>query len=144
MNTIKGYEACYRPGLGAVEGKDKKYFTISNTRLIEGSIYIDICSKKIAYKNPNRWDYMIGYNKKLYFVEIHPASTGEVSLVLKKFEWLKEFISCLSNELKTKILITNNPFIWVATNGVHIIPTSPQARLLAKSGISGPVSIVKL
>lgn len=145
MKSIPDYSDCYKNGLGAVENINKKFFRFNKPRKIEGSIYLDKCSVNIRkYQIDNRWDYMIGYDDFVYFIEIHPAYTNEVRTVLRKLDWLKIFISELSDELKLKLNRQKGCLFWVATNGVHILPNSPQARALALSGIRGPISIFKV
>lgn len=55
----------------------------TNTRLLEGSVDIDAATKK-TYPESNRWDYALGYDGLVYYVEVHPASTSEVNTVIAK------------------------------------------------------------
>lgn len=106
-------------------GKSKQYIT--------GSINLDSCYEKI---NPdgNRWDYIIFLNKKdcppCQCIEIHPAVSKAVTLMEKKLEWVKQLITDCRGNIKKNYL-----FIWIATDGIHIPPGSPQYRQYKKLGI---------
>ncbi|MGL5194454.1 MAG: hypothetical protein ACRC8Y_12785, partial [Chroococcales cyanobacterium] len=66
-----------------------------------------------------------------YFVEVHSAKTDEVKTVIKKLEWLKEFLIQEAPELNQK----PKQFHWIASSGNHILPNSSQSRQLTKSGL---------
>lgn len=118
-----------------------------------GSIDLDT-AKKMVEPNSSRWDY--GISCKLdttefaIWVEVHPASTGEVSSIINKLEWLQNW---LKQEQQTDLYkltrasqqININPFIWVHTNsGVDIREGSPQEKRLKAIGIKGPIRGDKL
>jgi hypothetical protein len=71
---------------------ESQLIAVNNTRLLEGSVDIDACTLK-NHPNEARWDYAIGYESKAYFVEIHPADTSNVNEVIKKAEWLKQWLA---------------------------------------------------
>lgn len=131
LNTA---EICagYSAGLGALSGSSAKV-SLSTPRHCEGSVDIDQCLRAI-YPNDNRWDYAVGYDDHVYFIEVHPASTSDVSIVLNKLSWLRQWLDARAPELKT----LQHSFHWLATGGVHILPSSPQARKLAISGLKQP------
>ena len=74
---------CYKSGLSGLS-EHKTKVEVENTREIGGSVSIDDCTKQ-HYPEANRWDYVFGYKGEAYFMEVHPARTSEVSVVLKKF-----------------------------------------------------------
>jgi predicted RNA-binding protein with PUA-like domain len=74
---------CCQTGLRAIKSGDREKFLCSNTRLIEGCVDIDSCVRE-QYSQDNRWDYAVGYDGKVYFVEIHPADTSQVSVMINK------------------------------------------------------------
>lgn len=116
-------------GLQALGSNSSKVKPTDTTKC-EGSVDMDsaVMSK---YPNDSRWDYAVGYNGRTYFIEVHSAKTGEVSPVLKKLRWLKDFL------LKDAPDLNQEPksFHWIASNGNSILPSSPQARQLSQSGI---------
>lgn len=83
-DDVKG---CYQPGLKAIEGKYRSKVNVSGSA--DGSVDIDTCTKT-QYPSDSRWDYVIGYNGKAYFIEVYSAETSEVSKVLQKLQWLKQ------------------------------------------------------
>jgi hypothetical protein len=116
-------------GLRALGSNSSKVQSTDNSKC-EGSVDIDSAVKS-TYPNDSRWDYAVGYNGKTYFIEVHSAKTDEVKSVLKKLQWLKDFLTKDSPDFDKE----RKSFHWVASSGNHILPNSSQARQLAKSGI---------
>lgn len=99
-----------------------------------GSLFIDQCLlDQNLYCQDNRWDYAIDYNGEAYFVEVHSANTGEVSTVLMKLEWLKNWLLTSAPELNA--LKAKAPYYWVQSNGYHILRNSSQERVVIQSGL---------
>jgi hypothetical protein len=126
----------YQNGLKALGNYSNKV-ELGDTKKCEGSVAIDDCTESL-YPQENRWDYVFGYKGEAYFVEVHSAHTSEVSVVLKKLQWLKDWLNSKAPEIK-KLQAKNKAFIWIQTNGNHILPKSSQNRLLAEKGLK-PVS----
>ncbi|MDR0866547.1 MAG: hypothetical protein LBO74_16685 [Candidatus Symbiothrix sp.] len=119
----------FQTGLTALGGYKTK-ISVSNTRLLEGSVDIDLCTTAL-YPNDNRWDYALAYDKQVYFVEVHTANTSEVSVVLKKLQWLKDWLSNQApniNKLKAQA-----PYYWIQSNGFAIPKTSRQYRQISQA-----------
>ena len=130
---------CYQPGL-RVLGKYSSKVTLTDTSLCNGSIDIDECVKN-KYPNSNRWDYCIGYNNLAYFVEVHSANTAEVSTMLNKLQWLKDWLNNNATELNK--IKASPPYYWVMSGKYAIPSTSPQSRRMAQAGIK-PTSRLNL
>jgi hypothetical protein len=131
----------YNTGLTAL-GAYKSKISVSDTRLLQGSIDIDDCTRE-KYPEENRWDYAFAYNDEVIFIEVHTANTREVRAVLKKLQWLKDWLNQQApeiNKLKTK---KRPPFYWIQSKGFAIPKTSPQYRLVETSGLK-PISILRL
>jgi len=128
----------YEPGLQAL-GNDSKKVHLADPKKCHGSVNIDKHLKTIC-PNENLWDYLFGYEDKAYFVEVHPACTSEVQTVINKLAWLKNRMR------RWSVLIQNMPktYHWIATNGIHILKDSSEARLLAKAGLSIPKRVLKV
>jgi hypothetical protein len=86
--------ASYKNGLQALKRSDTGKVTASDTRKIDGSVDIDAAVKTL-YPDANRWDYAIGYDSKVCYVEVHPAYTSEIDIMLKKLSWLKGWLALL-------------------------------------------------
>lgn len=130
----------YQNGLKAL-GKYSSKVELGDTKQCNGSVAIDDCTASL-YPQENRWDYVFSYRDKAYFVEVHSAHTTEVSVVLKKLQWLKDWLNSKAPEIK-KIQAKEKAFIWIQTNGNHILPKSSQNRLLAEKGLK-PASKLSL
>jgi len=141
INTTKNCKLknCLKSGNLAISRSYKKYFDFQST--INGSIDVDKCFKQ-EYPSDNRWDYLVLNNSEIegYFVEIHPASTGEVFTMIAKKQWLiKEIIKQYYNNISNK----RYKMVWIATNGIHITKNSSQMRKLIQHGLK-PVSRLKM
>ncbi|SKB12415.1 conserved hypothetical protein [Planktothrix sp. PCC 11201] len=120
----------FEKGLKAL-GSNSSKVKPPDTSKCEGSIDIDTTVKSI-YPNDSRWDYVVGYDGKTYFIEVHTAKTDEVKSVLNKLQWLKDFLIKDAPELNQE----PKSFHWIASNGNHILSGSSQARQLAQKGIT--------
>lgn len=125
---IKDY---YRPGLQAVKGSERKMISPEDTKKLSGSVDID-SALKAHNQNEARWDYTIGYEDKAYFVEVHPANTSEVDTVIKKVEWLKDWLNKKASKLKS---IGQPPYYWIPSGKYAISKGSPQEKKLSQNGI---------
>lgn len=124
-------ENCYQAGLQAL-GKYRQKIVPANVSKCEGSVDIDACTTTI-YPTQNRWDYAICYDSKVYFVEVHSAETGEVSTVLRKLQWLKDWLNRKAPEINK--LKADAPYFWIQSGRFSILKNSSQAKKIAKSGI---------
>ncbi|MDR0865987.1 MAG: hypothetical protein LBO74_13795 [Candidatus Symbiothrix sp.] len=118
----------FQTGLTAL-GKHKEKIAVSNTRLLEGSVDIDLTTKPL-YPHENRWDYALAYDKKVYFVEVHPANTSEVDVVLKKLQWLKDWLKNKAPHISS--LKADAPYYWIQSSN-FAIKTSPQYRRISQA-----------
>ena len=126
---------CYQVGLSAL-GKYSSKIELGDTKQCSGSVDIDACVAR-QYPQSNRWDYALCYKTEVFFVEVHTASTSEVSTVIKKLEWLKQWLHHSASNINA--LKANEPFYWIQSNGYHILPGSSQERLARQKGIR-PIS----
>lgn len=133
-----------KKGLTAIKrGEGKGRIVAEDSKQVLGSVDIDDAYLKTA-PDANRWDYVIGYNRSenvvAYFVEVHSATTGEVSKVEKKLKWLVE--EFLRNKNNTKLAKLSREIHWVASGKVAIPRHTRQYRFLAttlrKRGLYGP------
>lgn len=138
---VKGIESikhCFKQNLDAIPSKDKKVITGTG---FCGSVHLDECQSGTRPQGQKRWDYIICHDKKLYFVEVHSPDTGEVSVVIKKAEMLKDFLNGKGATLKQ--MQAKAPFFWVGSHGSNFdireggkrIDTATFNRNLSKKGI---------
>lgn len=130
---------CFQKGLKAF-GKNSTKIKLVDNKQCEGSVDIDTCVTA-KYPNDSRWDYMFSYMGNIYFVEIHSAYTSEISVVLKKLKWLKDWLRTQAPEIG-KLKAKENPFFWIQSGRYDISPSS-QAKRLAQEGLE-PISELKL
>ena len=137
----------YRPGKQALENRHRNLVTCEDTRRLTGSIDLDSAlARQPRYASAARWDYGLGYRppaarrEQAVWIEVHSATTGEVSAVLRKLQWLRDWLNDGAGRLKrmTDRADSDIRFVWIASNGDHIPRNSPQARRLSKSAIQRP------
>lgn len=129
----------YQNGLQAL-GMNSKKIVLKNA--CEGSVNIDKAVETI-YPDSNRWDYCFSHDGEVFFVEVHPANTSDISKVIKKLMWLKAWLKNHAPEIDKLKATSQHPFYWIQTTGYHILKGSPQHRKLVENGIN-PVSRLSL
>jgi len=132
---------CYQKGLqGLRENRNK--IVLHNPLECGGSVEIDECTMK-KYPNSNRWDYVFDYKGEAFFMEVHTANTGEVSIVLRKLQWLIDWLHSKAPELNNLKSKNKAAFYWVQSGGYNILKNSPQERAIIQKGLR-PVSRIVL
>lgn len=121
----------YREGLKAM-GNNSVKVSVAGRDGLMGSCDIDGCTKSL-YPEAARWDYVIGYKQKAWFVEVHPASTSNVDDMIKKVVWLERWLKDKGRELTA--MRRDHVHYWVPSGKVRITKTSRQYRALAKHGL---------
>ena len=130
--------AAYREGLKALREADNNHIKCNHPRDITGSIALDTHLKKIRpHGDKNRWDYGVGVVKEaldedeVVWIEVHSTSSGHVSEVLKKFDWLKQWLK----DEAPKLNRMERRFILIASGKVTWQPGSKQRKLIDRKGI---------
>lgn len=132
IETTEEICSFYREGLRAL-GSNASNISVSNPKQIAGSIDIDASSAKMC-PHDNRWDYAIGYSNKVFYVEIHPAYTAEVTKMIAKLRWLKTWLKQKAPKLE-RIERGTPPYSWIQSGKGGILPGSRQAKMAAAYGI---------
>lgn len=125
--------SCYQQGKQALTGNHRNKVQPQNPRNLNGSVDIETCLGE-PEQGEARWDYMIGYEKAAYFIEVHPADSRHVGEMIKKVQWLKQWLK--QNQDIKALLAENSPFRWVSTNGVNI--QGNYKFKLSQNGLSMP------
>ena len=125
----------FKSGLQAVKSEYHSHIIIKGAKgKLTGSIDIDTVTQ-ILYPNANRWDYAIEYNNETYFVEFHPASTSNVSEMISKLSWIKDWLKTRAPKIEELRASNSNAFHWIATGRVSILKGSRQYRLISTAGL---------
>ena len=139
MNTSKLKEAVdetpdvkgnHRKGLMALKGSDRELIIVPDTRKIGGSLDIDSTTKRL-YPNAARWDYAVEYDGETFFIEVHPASTTKLDVMLSKLEWLKGWLKTEAPRIDALKAKSKHPYHWVHTGSSKIVKGSKQYKQLA-------------
>ena len=142
----------YRPGKQALESRHRGQVTCADSRRLKGSIFLDAAlAQEPGYADKPRWDYGLGYKPMngrecAVWIEVHSATTKEVSAVLRKLQWLRDWLNSEAEQLKKMTLFTKDDFrfVWIASSGIKIPRNSRQARQLSQSGIPSPLKHLSL
>ena len=76
-------------------------------------------------------------------METHSANTSEVSVVLRKFQWLIDWLRQHAPELNRLKAVNRPAFYWVQSKGYNILKNSRQERAIIQQGLR-PVSRIVL
>lgn len=128
VEAIAPLASHYQVGLQAMERKYQHLLMPENTRRLEGSVDID-SAKKESDPNGARWDYAIGYNGIVYYIEIHPANTSNVGEMIAKSRWLNNWLNV--EGLPLKQYHEPEVFYWIPTGKVAITKNSTYFKKLA-------------
>lgn len=135
MKPFEGspFENDVKPGLKAIAESDyrARIFIARRGKLDSMVSSVDIDSSMCAaFPQEPRWDYGIwlgGAKPRIAYVEAHKAESGEVDLVLKKQQWLKDLL--------VGIKLPESRWYWLATGKNRIPVQSAQMRRLYLAGI---------
>lgn len=136
-----------QPGKGALDSQYRSMLD-SNGATLTASVDMDQAYLASEPQSP-RWDYGIGIAEagdieKAFWLEPHPASsTGEVQRMLAKLAWLKDKLALAQfaelRQLTQRASAAGQPvYIWLHSGANRILPSSREARLLARNGLSLP------
>ncbi|MCC6474675.1 MAG: hypothetical protein IT514_13125 [Burkholderiales bacterium] len=138
----------YRAGLAAAKTAHARQILCIDPRRLEGSIDLDACFAAVPeHRRENRWDYGIGYRTtagehRAVWVEVHPASTSQVRVVLAKLKWLQRRINAWgvpAQRLSSQRDASHRPYVWLATPGrISIYANTRTARCLRSAGLDLP------
>ncbi|MGA2547781.1 MAG: hypothetical protein ABSF43_14615 [Rectinemataceae bacterium] len=144
MRPFEGspFESDVKPGLEAIAESDyRARISIGkrgNLDSVVSSVDVD-SSMRAKFPQETRWDYSIwlgGAKPRIAYVEAHKAESGEVDLVLKKQQWLKDLL--------VGIKFPESRWYWLATGRNRIPPQSAQMRRLNLAGIRLVVKTIVL
>ena len=138
MTFAQALESCprlkphAREGLRAL-GNNRSRVTTTHTRLIRGSIDVEAAQRAIS--GQYTWDYGIGFaaesGELAIWVEVHPANSLHVGIILDKLQSLLEFLT----EHAPGMRRLPPRYVWLATKGVGIAPDSRERRRLNARGV---------
>lgn len=128
----------YRKGVEAF-GEYKSKIKVPDSKKINGSLDIDAMTVEL-YPETNRWDYAICYDSEVFYIEIHPACTSEVSKMLKKLNWLKSWLVTKAPAIDKLTTKTKQPYYWIQSSNCKIPTHMPQYKQIVQYKIR-PIAI---
>lgn len=127
----------YRAGLQALPPAAADKIEAKDPRSLTGSVDLDNALKRLHPEEP-RWDYALGVRvsgtrDRAIFLEVHPATSAEVKSVIRKKEWIDQWLQ--SKPGGQSILKLDRTYIWVASGRNLLTKTSQDLKRLATMGI---------
>lgn len=129
-------EGAYQPGLPALRAEDKSHIYVENTRNLTGSVDVD-GALQTSDPHGNRWDFAIAYQhvnrsrEVIYWLELHTASDSQVKIVIKKAQWLLNWLSGTGKRLAA----FERDIVWVSSGATSFTLTAPQTKQMAQAGL---------
>lgn len=123
----------YKPGIQAFGAIYSSYLTINNPRLLDGSVAIDEALKR-KYPKDNRWDFVVSYDRKAYYIEIHPVTNGEVNKIIAKRNWLEKWLQAEAKELD-KYPSATPRYFWLQSGRCGLLRNSIEYKKAAQEGL---------
>lgn len=126
----------YCQGLQALRAEDKPHIEVEDTRSLGGSVDVDTALMKVE-PHANRWDFAIAYNHTnrneefVYWTELHTASDSQVKVVIKKAQWL---LNWLKNG-GTKLGKFERDILWISSGATTFNLTGYQQKQMAAAGL---------
>lgn len=136
VEQTKHLETAWKAGLQALRAEDRLHIDPQDPRRLRGSLDVDAAWHQLDPQG-NRWDFGIAYQHTnrteecVYWVETHTASDSQVKKVIKKAQWLL-------NWLKTggrKLAQFEREILWVSSGATSFTLTSPQKKQMALAGL---------
>ena len=139
-------------GKQALRGNHAAQVACMDERRWTGSINIDQALMGEAdHAQACRWDYGLGYldptgTERAVWVEVHSAETSEVSKIICKLTWLKDYLSQHCTDLweLTQKGDQATRFVWLASGRCNIPSHMPQLRRLRTAGLQPPARRLEL
>ena len=138
-------ENALKPGLQALRAQDRPHVAPQDPRLLQGSVDVDSALRR-RQPNANRWDFAIGYrhaNRQadfIYWVEVHTAADKQVRVVLKKLNWLRNWLRNDGNLLDQ----FDREFVWVSSGATNFTLDAPQRKQFAQCGLEHKGSVLRI
>ena len=126
----------WRAGLQALRAEDKPHIEAEDPRNLTGSVDVDTAYQKLMPQS-NRWDFGIAFQHSnhdkevVYWVELHTASDSQVKVVIKKAQWLLEWLNGEGKPLAA----FEKEIVWVSSGATTFTRSSPQKKLMAQAGL---------
>ena len=136
VRSVGAIAEAYRPGLRALRARDRRHIRSDEPDRISGSVDLDSALKK-QYPNDRRWDYGVGWrpangrDEMVYWIEIHPANSAEIDVVLAKLVWLKDWLRREAGHLDRM----KAAFVWVSSGKTTLTPNAPQRKKMTLAGL---------
>jgi hypothetical protein len=123
-------------GLQALREIDRNRIGTADPRRLKGSV--DVESRLQAlYPGERQWDYAVGFSPSgsrgevIFWIEVHPANDGEVSVVLEKLQFLQDWLRTSGQSLSSLPWV----FIWISSGKTSFTLTAPHRKRFALQGL---------
>lgn len=125
-------------GLQALRAEDRPHVQPNDPRKLRGSVDVDTALKRLPeHADAHRWDFAIGFqhtNRKkefVYWVETHTGSDSQISVMMEKLKWLKQWLAADGKTLAG----FECDFIWAPSGATAFTKGARQVKDLAGKGL---------
>lgn len=115
-------------------GEYKSKIKVPDPKKIDGSLDIDATTVSL-YPDDNRWDYAICYDGEVFYIEVHSATTREVSKMIQKLQWIKSWLVNKAPKIHNLTTKTKQAFYWVQSSKCDIPKHMPQYKKIVQHKI---------
>jgi len=135
----------YCTGLRALRAEDRSHIDAEDTRQLKGSVDVDL-ALRATDPHGNRWDFGIAYkhsNRKeevIYWAELHTASDSQVSVVIRKVQWLLRWLRGQGAPLA----VFERDIVWVSSGATTFTLSAPQQKQMAQAGLRHSGRILRI
>lgn len=131
--------AAIQPGIQAL-GSYTHLIQSEDAQGYAGSVDIDHCLTR-RYPQDPRWDYVFGFHEHLYYVEVHHVSDSQVSVVIAKYRWLRDWQNRQPNPTQ---LQAHSDYYWLSSGKGSLTKNSRYTRSLARAGLEYPKKLLRV
>jgi len=138
-------ESAWRAGLQALRAEDKPHIEPQDPRKLKGSVDVDAALLR-AEPNANRWDFGIAYQhtnrdaETIYWVELHTASDSQISVVIRKAQWL---LNWLRNDGRL-LAAFERDIVWVSSGATTFTPSATKLKQMSQLGMRHSGTILRI
>ncbi|HTW94614.1 MAG TPA: hypothetical protein VMD30_07465 [Tepidisphaeraceae bacterium] len=137
VEQTPNFASAWHVGLRALRKRDRIHVRTDEPARLTGSVDIDTTLKRHDPRG-SRWDFAIGYQHSnrsdefIYWVEVHTGNDAELKVVLRKLEWLKNWLDADGSRLSR----FKREFVWIASGATSFTRGAPQRKVLAAKGLN--------
>jgi len=136
IDETRHLNGAWQTGFKGLREVDRNRVGTVAPRRLTGSVNVE-SRLQALYPSERQWDYAVGFRpadfngEVIYWIEVHPATDGEIKVVLAKLAFLRSWL----RENGRKLNAMPGVFIWLSSGKTSFTLTSPQQKRFALLGL---------